>query len=179
LKIIDLTKTIESGMPVYPGDPQVELKLVHTYEQHSWQLRELKMGTHTGTHVDAFSHMHPEGKTLDEIPLNQFMGEAQVVSVAQNFPVMTGLFFTEEAGLELLDKIRQTNPPFVGGEIDESLERALLKEEIVTYTNLVNLNRIPKGLTFTFIGLPLKIKEGDGSPVRAIAIIGDEHEDLS
>ena len=39
------------------------------------------------------------------------------------------------------------------------------------YTGLVNLECLPKQETFIFYGLPLKIKSGDGSPVRAIAII--------
>jgi len=51
------------------------------------------------------------------------------------------------------------------------LERALLGNNIITYTGLVNLELIPKVRTFIFYGLPLKIKGGDGSPVRAIAII--------
>ena len=60
-----------------------------------------------------------------------------------------------------------------GGMITEELERALLKNKIVTYTGLVNLECLPKQETFIFYGLPLKIKSGDGSPVRAIAIIED------
>ena len=67
----------------------------------------------------------------------------------------------------------ECKPGFVGGNITVDLERALLSNEIITYTNLVNLELLPKDKTFMFYGLPLKIKDGDGSPVRAIAIIED------
>jgi arylformamidase len=171
MKVIDLTKPIETGMKVFPGDPEVEIKIVHTYKENSWELREMKLGTHTGTHVDAFSHMHKNGKTLDDIPLINFFGHAKVVDVKQEFPRAIGLFFPEQVGMEVFEKIKKSRAPFVGGLIDEELERALLNAEIVTYTNLINLELIPREIIFIFIGLPLKIKQGDGSPVRAIAVI--------
>ncbi len=171
MKVIDLTEHLETGMKVYPGDPEVEIKILHTYEENSWELREMKLGTHTGTHVDAFSHMHKNGKTLDDISLTNFFGKAQVVELDKEFPEGIGLFFTDEVGIEILEKILQSRPPFVGGLIKDELERALLKAEIVTYSDLINLDLIPKGKVFSFFGLPLKIKQGDGSPVRAIALI--------
>ena len=71
----------------------------------------------------------------------------------------------------MFDKIKDSNAPFVAGEISYELEKKLLNHQIVTYTNLINLDKIPHSTTFLFVGLPLKIKEGDGSPVRAIAIL--------
>lgn len=171
MNIIDLSKSLYTGMQVYPGDPAVEVKVVHTHEEHTWELRELHLGSHTGTHVDAFSHMHKHGKNLDDIPLSRFFGPASVVKANDVFPQGMGLFFTDDVGVELVDRILIAQAPFVGGEISEGLERALLQAEIVTYTNLVNLELIPEGQIFTFYGLPLKIRAGDGSPVRAIAII--------
>ncbi len=171
MKIVDLTEPMEPGMKVYPGDPEVKMDIVHTHEKNSWELRELSFGTHTGTHVDAFSHMLEDGKTLDEIPLTQFFGDAQVVDPDDDLPTDMGLFFVSEVGVELLEKILLAEPPFVGGMIDLGLERALLENEVITYTNLVNLEQISKNETFTFYGLPLKIKDGDGSPVRAVALI--------
>jgi kynurenine formamidase len=53
------------------------------------------------------------------------------------------------------------------------LERALLGKKIITYTGLVNLESLPKESNFMFYGFPLKIQSGDGSPVRAIAMVED------
>ncbi len=158
-------------MAVYPGDPEVRVEVVQTLEQHTWELRRLSLGTHTGTHVDAFSHMHAGGKTIDEIPLQQFFGRAIVADVQQDFPVATGLFFTGAAGVELLERIVAASPPFVGGTLTVELERALLQAGIVTYTDLVNLELLPVQVPFMFYGFPLKIRNGDGSPVRAVAVL--------
>jgi kynurenine formamidase len=46
----------------------------------------------------------------------------------------------------------------------------LLKEGIVIYENLKNLESVGKA-EFTFMGLPLRIEKGSASPVRAIAIV--------
>lgn len=171
MEIIDLSAPLYSGMGIYPGDPEVTIKIKHTYEKEGWELRELSMGSHTGTHVDAFSHMHKNKASIDKIPIDCFFGPAQVVKKTGDWPNNMGLFFREAMDINSLEQILEKEPSFVGGEISEDLERALLKKEIITYTGLVNLNRLPFGKTFTFYGLPLKIKDGDGSPVRAIAIV--------
>ena len=173
MKIIDLSVTLYSGMDIFPGDPEVKIDIIHTHEKNGWELRQLNFGSHTGTHVDAFSHMHQEMNSLEEIPIENFCGEAQVVDYSKEWPKNIGLFFTEKMDLESLPKLLEAQPKFVGGDITEKLERLLLKEEIITYTNLVNLEKIPKYTSYTFYGLPLKIQKGDGSPVRAIAVIVD------
>lgn len=171
MKIIDLSVELYTDMDVFPGDPQVEINVEHTHEKNTWELRSLNMGSHTGTHVDAYSHMHKASSSLDDIPIKRFFGKAQVVELSQDWPKEIGLFFIEEIGLEYLNKILHSNPGFVGGNIREDLQRILLEKEIITYTGLINLELISKGKIFMFYGLPLKIKSGDGSPVRAIAII--------
>lgn len=176
MKVIDLSVPLYTGMKVFPGDPDVNIEVVHMYEENTWQLRRLVMGSHTGTHVDAYSHMHEFKENLDEIPIENFFGKAKVVGLDENWPKGIGLFFIEEAGVEKADKIINSRPNFVGGNITEDLERTLLSNKILTYTGLVNLELIPKEKEFIFFGLPLKIKEGDGSPVRAIAIIEESND---
>ncbi|NLC55054.1 MAG: cyclase family protein [Erysipelothrix sp.] len=171
MKVIDLSQSIYTEMEVYPNDPPVKIDIVHSYETDHWQLRSLQMGSHTGSHVDAFSHMHKNMANLDQIPLERFFGMAQLVKLDQEWPKDIGLFFVETIDIDYLDKIISFNPGFVGGNISDSLEKELLKREIITYTGLVNLDLLPVLESFMFYGLPLKIKEGDGSPVRAIAII--------
>lgn len=171
MKVIDLSKEIYSGMPVYPNDPEVEISIFTDYKDSTWQLRKLSFGSHTGSHVDAFSHMHPGMASLDDLSLDRFFGVSQVVNQEGEWPCKTGLFFIEAVDIDLFDKIITCRPLFVGGNISEPLERKLLENKIITYTNLVNLDLIPKQKDFMFYGLPLKIREGDGSPVRAMAII--------
>jgi len=173
MRIIDLSQSIHTGMPVYPGDPKVSVEVDHTHEQQGWELRKISMSTHTGTHVDACSHMHIGRQSIDQIPLDRFFGKAIVVAPGAAYPIGVGLFFLNEAGIELADEILEAAPPFVGGYLTQELERRLLQQGIVTYTDLVNLDQLPPGRPFTFYGFPLKIKDGDGSPVRAVAILED------
>lgn len=159
-------------MPVYPGDPEVKVKVAHTYESHTWELRQLTMGSHAGTHVDAPSHMHLGAATLDELPLERFFGASRVVRIEDPvWPEGRGLFFNGSVGLECFDRLAALQPPFVGGELTEDLERALLRIDIVTYTGLQGLDRLPGGTDFMFYGFPLRIVRGDGSPVRAVAVV--------
>jgi len=170
-QIIDLSKKIKSGMDVFPSDPQVIVDIVKTIEKDGWELRNLNFGTHTGTHVDAFSHMLTNGKTIDEIPINSFFGLAQKATDYLNLPKNVGLVFENNTGTNILENIIDANPPFVAGNIEENLQRELLKVGIITFTDLINLDKLPLNKNFMFYGIPLKIFEGDGSPVRAFAII--------
>lgn len=171
MNVIDLTAAIYDGMPVYPGDPKVSVEQIQSISEDGWELRHLSMGSHTGTHVDAFSHMHQGGATLDEMPLTCFFGPATVVELSGEWPSEVGLLFNQAINESYLERLLRARPPFVGGELSENLERALLEQGIVTYTGLVNLEQLPVGELFTFYGLPLKISKGDGSPVRAIALL--------
>lgn len=177
-EIIDLSQPIFGGMKVYPGDPEVEIEQIHSIDKEGWRLRHIKMGSHTGTHVDAFSHMDREGKTLDEIPLESFFGKARVVEAADKFPKKVGLVFSSgKLELRVFDKIYAAKPPFIAVssscEFKVELERKLLEKGILTFTDLVNVDKLPTDKTFMFYGFPLKIKDGDGSPVRAVAIVDD------
>lgn len=50
------------------------------------------------------------------------------------------------------------------------LHKIVLSEEKTVIENLTNLDKL-YGKEFTFIGLPLKFKNGEGSPIRAAAIL--------
>ncbi|CAM3899186.1 cyclase family protein [Cohnella lubricantis] len=178
MRWIDLSRPIYSGMPAYPGDPEVSIEVAHTYAEHTWELRRMTLGTHAGTHVDAPSHMHPGAASLDELPVERFCGKARVVraDAPDEWPPNRGLFFAETAGIECAARLKELAPPFVGGGLSEELERALLGHGIITFTDLVELERIPPGVDFMFFGFPLRIAGGDGSPVRAVALLEEEGE---
>lgn len=110
--------------------------------------------------------------SIDQIELTQFMGPAQLVDQAdESFPTGLDLLFDEAVDESILEKLLTAAPPFVAGDLSVELERVLLNHEIVTFTDLVNLKQLPAKETFLFIGLPLKITGGDGSPVRAAAVL--------
>jgi arylformamidase len=82
--IYDVTVPITNTMPVWPGDPAVQLE-PRSHESrdksHVVSLTSITMGSHTGTHVDAPFHMIQGGKRLSEFPLEVFVGKAAVVEI--------------------------------------------------------------------------------------------------
>jgi len=79
MKIIDLTHTISESMPVYPGTEGPKLQNANTYEEHGFRETLLTMFSHTGTHMDAPSHLFSEGTTLDLFQVEQFIGKGLVI----------------------------------------------------------------------------------------------------
>ena len=68
-------------MPVYPGDPSVHLRAALTLGRDGVDVAEIRMGSHTGTHVDAPSHTVAGGRTMADVHLDELVGEALVLHV--------------------------------------------------------------------------------------------------
>ena len=82
MRVVDLSRPIEAGMPVYPGDPEVAIAPALGVEADGVAVARLDLGTHTGTHLDAPSHSVRGGRTVDRIPLELLQGEAHVLRAA-------------------------------------------------------------------------------------------------
>jgi arylformamidase len=54
----------------------------------------------------------------------------------------------------------------------KAIHELLFRGKVAVTEGLINLSRLPHGEVF-FVGLPLPLKKLDGSPIRAVAIIGD------
>ncbi|SHH34221.1 cyclase family protein [Halobaculum gomorrense] len=76
---VDLSRRIEPGMPVYPGDPGVSAEASATMASDGYRVTHLSFTTHVGTHIDAPAHMEPEGATLDEYEIAAFRFDARLV----------------------------------------------------------------------------------------------------
>lgn len=172
MKIIDLTMPLHTGMPVYPGDPEVSIELIQTHEKEGWDMRRIQVNGHDGTHVNAPIHMVPGGKTLDDMPLDVFCGPAKIYD--GSIEKEKGIIFRDQnIDATIAEEIKKVRPRFVGlsskYEFDVEIEKDLLKEDIVVFERIANTEQLPQ--EFMFYGMPLKIKDGDGSPVRAFAVV--------
>jgi kynurenine formamidase len=78
---IDLSVPLVTGMPVYPGDPQVEVERALRVATDGVNVLRLHMGSQSGTHVDAPYHVDSAWPTLDAVPLDRFAGPAVVADV--------------------------------------------------------------------------------------------------
>src|SRR6202451_933571 len=87
-RIVDLTLLIEDNMPAHKlfQRPVYAVHMTHENtkahnlgvpgDAMTFQTNFIAMVDHVGTHVDAFRHVSPAGKSVDEMPLDLFMGKA-------------------------------------------------------------------------------------------------------
>jgi arylformamidase len=81
----DLTVTIAPEMVGWEGDPPVELKpFAQISEGEIANVTEIRMGTHTGTHMDAPRHFLDTANGVDTIPLDVLIGTAYVLEFREN-----------------------------------------------------------------------------------------------
>src|ERR1051325_1849795 len=82
--LYDVTVPITNSMPVWPSDPPVKL-IPKPHESrdksHIVQVTNIEMGSHTGTHIDAPWHFIPDGRRLNQIPLDTLIGTAVVFEI--------------------------------------------------------------------------------------------------
>ncbi|WP_066251195.1 arylformamidase [Neobacillus drentensis] len=82
MKIFDVSRKLNNGMPVWPGDTAFQYEVSWPMEESgSVNVGRLELSTHTGTHVDAPFHFDNEGKKIIDLDLNLYIGPAKVIDV--------------------------------------------------------------------------------------------------
>lgn len=80
--IYDISVPISNQLPSWPGDPGIQIdRTLDLNHGDPATVSFLKMGSHTGTHVDAFSHFKPDGLSLDAMDLSRYVGRVLVVEI--------------------------------------------------------------------------------------------------
>jgi arylformamidase len=75
----DISLTVSPDLPVWPGDPKIELARFATLEEGGVNVSRMALGVHTGTHIDAPNHFVAKGRTVDRIPIETLTGRAYVL----------------------------------------------------------------------------------------------------
>lgn len=94
-KIIDLSRVIDSDMPLYPGDEATVITQTASIPQSGCNLYMLKSGMHAGTHIDAPLHFLEKEKFISDYPLESFIGRAKVVDVRNRKNISYLQYFNE------------------------------------------------------------------------------------
>jgi len=226
-EIIDLSQEIFTGMPVFPGLPEVSITVHQSFEQLdgitdsdvvSPAVNRLELGEHTGTHVDAINHMARQyrGQSIDTMPLTMFYTEGicldlsdkglmELIEIADleralsvaNLEIKRGdtvLLYTDHyrrafgtenwhrgpgVSIEATRWLGGQGIAAFGVEPASPGVRGVSNKEVhwvcgelgfTHYENMMNLHQLVGRGRFRFIGLPLRIRGGTGSPVRAVAV---------
>ncbi len=116
----------------------------------------------------------PAGSTARRVLLNTGWGEG--VKGAAFFKKFPGIE-VEAARWLIRRKIVMLglDLPSVHPKEYKRVHELLFRAGIAVTEGLINLSRLPRGEVF-FVGLPLALAGLDGSPVRAIAIVGDPNQ---
>jgi kynurenine formamidase len=87
MNVVDLTHPISSELPVYfPWHPKTDLEQTATYQNNRCEVRRLSIGTHSGTHIDAPSHVYEGKPTLDQYDPALWYVDAQVLDFTPREP---------------------------------------------------------------------------------------------
>ena len=215
-KIVDLSMVIKEGLE----GPVSKVKILQEMTRQwsgvhfkkpcdGFESRNIIISEHCGTHVDAPYHFVPNAKTIDQVPIECFLGDAALIDLREiqkiNEPIRRENLLTvcsknnikiqkgdivlllsekESKGLtnDAVDWLIEKGVKGVGTNIfieEDVIEEGLhvryahmsfLSKGIVIFEGLLNMEKI-NSTRFFFVGLPLKINKGTGSPIRAIAIL--------
>jgi kynurenine formamidase len=218
MRLVDLSVPIYHEMPIWSGEPKTGIVDYFKIGRQAGDLEIMNMKLlvlcgHVGTHVDVPYHLRMDGWTLDQTPLDRFVGPAWVIDlsykaagedidVADLTPykdrispgarllLRTGwdrhlgtfLYFDKEAIPKLTTALmRWLNEKRVGlvGVDTPSVNPYLDRHKVlfdsasppVVVEVMTNLAALPTDKEVFLICLPLKIRAGDGSPVRAVALV--------
>ena len=195
MKIYDISQEV-FGCQVYPGDPAPERNVLSSMEKGEvCNLTAFSMCAHNGTHIDAPFHFIKDGKSVDAICLEAFVGMAYVAE-------HHGIVFGKDAA-EIIEKAQVQNPEaakriMIKGPAEVSLEAAkvfassgilLLGNESQTVgpedapmavhqmllgANIIllegiRLSGVSEGVYF-LSAAPLNLYGADGSPCRAVLL---------
>ncbi len=214
MKIYDLSVTISEELPVYNGDPKIEIKPHCSIANGSAANVDcVTFGSHTGTHADTPKHFIDVGQTCEDIPLDRFWGPARVLDlrhVLKNrraveasdlipYNIKPGEIILLNLGNSHLLREKTFRSDYIsvsanaaeyladkkiktigvdclsieaGGDILFPVHHTLLGGGITILEGLLFENEFVPQDSYILSALPLKLKNGNGSPVRA-ALMSD------
>ena len=190
MRIIDISQEVFS-CNVFPGDPRpVMTRLMSIDEGGVCNLSNLSMCAHNGTHVDAPFHFFSDGRTVDKISLDRFVGDCYVArhegdvtaehakrimesahlqNAARRILIAGRATVTAEAakvfaqaGIFLIGNESQTVGP---EDAPKQVHEILLSKGIILLEGIV-LDNVREGKYF-LSAAPLNLGGCDGAPCRA------------
>lgn len=91
MRTYDISIPIHTQMPVWPGDPPIQIQRISKIEEgNSANVSKITMTVHAGTHIDAPYHfLGGNSDTVDKLPLNLLTGRAYVLHLPDDVDLIT------------------------------------------------------------------------------------------
>ena len=192
MKIYDISQEVFS-CKVFPGDPAPERDVLCSMEDGEfYNLTAFYMCAHNGTHVDAPFHFVRDGKTIDEVGLEPFVGSAYVAEHEGVVTAEDAKFMLQKAegdaakrllikgdaevSLEAAEVFAKAGLLLIGNESQTvgpedapiAVHLVLLKAGVALLEG-IRLEQVPEG-TYLLNAAPLNLGGADGAPCRAVLI---------
>lgn|GEM_PF-213341 len=195
MEIYDISQEV-FGCEVYPGDPApVREKLSDMSDGALYNLTAFSMCAHNGTHADAPYHFYNDGKTINQVSLESFVGFAYVAEhegeitgcdaemilkdaaaadpraaeriLVKGKAVLTkeGAEVFAEAGIRLFGNESQT----VGPEDAPMEVHLIMLGAGIVLLEGIRLEKVPEGV-YILSAAPLNLGGADGAPCRAVLL---------
>src|SRR5437763_1505934 len=75
MRLIDLSQPLYDGCPNCPAHPPVQSTIIADHARDGWRVELLTLSNHTGSHIDAPLHKLAGARSLDDMPLERFVGK--------------------------------------------------------------------------------------------------------
>ena len=195
MKIYDISQGV-FGCTVWPGDPAPRREILSDMNAGAeYNLTAFSMCAHNGTHVDAPYHFYQDGRTIDQVGLDRFIGYAYVAEhegditsedaekilgaaraadprASERILIKGKATLTREgaevfagAGIRLFGNESQTVRP---ENAPMEVHLIMLGAQIVLLEG-IRLQEVPEGVYFLYAA-PLNLEGADGAPCRATLI---------
>lgn len=195
MKIYDISQEV-FGCRVFPGDPSPQREIILSISKGDiCNLTAFNMCAHNGTHVDAPYHFINDGKTLDQVDPDRFIGYAYVAGhegdisaedaeaileaakkkderAAERILIKGNATLTEDgaavfakAGIKLYGNESQTVGP---EDAPMNVHLIMLGAEVVLLEG-IRLEAVPEGV-YLLHAAPINLGGADGAPCRATLI---------
>lgn len=81
--VADMTHELHEDFPTFFGAQQFWREQKFNWDQHKFNLLELRVNEHTGTHVDAPLHFSKDGNSVAEVPVEDWVAPLVVIDIRE------------------------------------------------------------------------------------------------
>jgi arylformamidase len=164
-RIIDVTVTLEEGMPLWPGSRAFKMTERESISRGDGQnVSAIECDAHSGTHVDAPRHHLEGGAPVDELCLDTLVGPSFVIDLAGERAVTGDLLRGREVAGEVERLIVKTGNSDLWGRSDR-----LFRRDYVAFDRSAAEWIVERGIGLVGIDyLSIEGYEGDSSVHRLL-----------